>query len=508
MSLSLSNTKKRVLALVAAGLLSATAISATTMLSTPNAVQAQTQAQTQIQPQHQFAPNTGFADLAERVMPAVVSVQVRFTNTTDNQNVQQFNFDDLPQDSPFRDFFRNFPQFRFGTPDGQDQPGQPNRPRGMGQGSGFIISADGYAVTNNHVVRNADQVTVTDKDGNEYKADVIGSDPKTDIALIKINANKPLAYVAFSDVTPRVGDWVVAVGNPFGLGGTVTTGVVSALGRDIGSGPYDDFIQIDASINRGNSGGPAFNLSGQVIGMNTAIYSPSGGSVGIGFAIPAATVQDVVNSLKTTGTVTRGWLGVQIQPVNDDLAETLKLQGNKGAVVSDLTDNSPAQAAGLRTGDTILRLNGEEVADPRDLARKVARIQPGQNAELLISRNGQTQTLTVKIAKMPADQMAARTNPDDQPSSTSAGGELGLRLAPAEDGAGVRVVEVRPNSPAAERGLRTGDVILEVAGQQVNGVDDVRQAVAQARENEQNKVLMLIRSGENQRFVALPFDRG
>jgi serine protease Do len=508
MSISLSSTKKRVLALVAAGLLSATAISATTMLSNSVAVHAQTQNE----PQVAFAPNTGFADLAEKVMPAVVSVQVKFANVANNDNVQQFNPDDLPENSPFRDFFRNFPQFRFGNPDGQgqDQPQQrprgPGAPRGMGQGSGFIISADGYAVTNNHVVQNADEVTVTDKDGNEFKADVIGADPKTDVALIKIKADKPLPYVAFSNVTPRIGDWVVAIGNPFGLGGTLTTGVVSALGRDIGSGPYDDFIQIDASINRGNSGGPAFNLSGQVIGMNTAIFSPSGGSVGIGFAIPAATVQDVVNSLKETGSVTRGWLGVQIQPVTSDLAETLKLQGNKGAVVSDVTENSPALAAGVKTGDTILKLNNEDVADPRDLARKVAKLDPGQNAELTIVRDGKTMTVTANITKMPGDKVASNNNPAEP--SAASGSELGLRLAPAEDGAGVRVVEVKPDSPAADLGLRTGDVILEVAGQQVNAIGDVKKAVSEARKTKQNKVLMLVRSGDNQRFVALPFERG
>jgi serine protease Do len=506
MPVSFSNTKKKVLALVAAGLLSATALSAATMLSNPSAVQAQTQTQATVA----FAPNAGFADLAEKVMPAVVSVQVKFTETASDQNVQQFNFNDLPEDSPFRDFFKNFPQFRFGNPDGQDQDQGPQQrqraPKGLAQGSGFIISADGYAVTNNHVVQNADEVTVTDKDGNEYKADVIGTDPKTDVALIKIKADKPLPYVAFSNVKPRIGDWVVAIGNPFGLGGTLTTGVVSALGRDIGSGPYDDFIQIDASINRGNSGGPAFNLSGQVIGMNTAIFSPSGGSVGIGFAIPASTVQDVVDSLKETGTVTRGWLGVQIQPVTSDLAETLKLQANKGAVVSDVTEDSPALAAGIKTGDTILKVNGEDVSDPRDLAKKVAKIKPGEPAALLIVRDGKEMTVDAKITKMPGDKMASKNNPAEP--SAASGAELGLRLAPAEDGNGVKVVDVKPDSPAADRGLRAGDVILEVAGKQVNAVGDVKKAVAEARKTKQGKVLMLVRSGDSQRFVALPFERG
>ena len=244
----------------------------------------------------------------------------------------------LPQDSPFRDFFNQFPQFH--APQQQQH-------RGIAEGSGFIISPDGYAVTNNHVVQNADKVTVTTSEGEEYTAEVLGTDAKTDLALLKIKADKTFQYVKFATKDPRVGDWVLAVGNPFGLGGTVTTGIISARGRDIGSGPYDDFLQIDAPINRGNSGGPAFNMDGEVVGINTAIYSPSGGSVGIGFAIPAATAQDVVESLRTNGKVTRGWLGVQIQPVSSDIAEGLNLNARKGALVADVTDGSPALAAGI-----------------------------------------------------------------------------------------------------------------------------------------------------------------
>ncbi|MGE3832784.1 MAG: trypsin-like peptidase domain-containing protein, partial [Parvibaculaceae bacterium] len=300
--------RRGVLSLAAAGLLAATALSANVLFSPTSPVHAEIA--------QSVAPQAGFADLAEKVMPAVVSVEVTFTNVAanDDDDQQPQAMPDLPDDSPFRDFFKNFPQFK-------NMPQQ--KPHGgMAQGSGFVISPDGFAVTNNHVVGNADKVTVRFANGDEYGAKIIGTDPKTDLALIKIETDKTLPYVKFASKEPRVGDWVMAVGNPFGLGGTVTTGIISARGRDIGSGPYDDFLQIDASINRGNSGGPAFNLDGDVVGINTAIYSPSGGSVGIGFAIPASTAQDVIASLKDNGAVTRGWLGVQIQPVSDDLAES------------------------------------------------------------------------------------------------------------------------------------------------------------------------------------------
>jgi serine protease Do len=360
-------------------------------------------------------------------------------------------------------------------------------------------------VTNNHVVQNADKVTVTTSEGEEYTAEVLGTDAKTDLALLKIKADKTFQYVKFATKDPRVGDWVLAVGNPFGLGGTVTTGIISARGRDIGSGPYDDFLQIDAPINRGNSGGPAFNMDGEVVGINTAIYSPSGGSVGIGFAIPAATAQDVVESLRTNGKVTRGWLGVQIQPVSSDIAEGLNLNARKGALVADVTDGSPALAAGIKTGDAILKINGEDVADPRDLAKKVARFAPGKSVDLTIIRDGKTMNVSVEIGKMPtSDQMA-----DAKPAESSNANltSLGLKLAPAQDGAGVTVTDVAPDSPAAQRGIRSGDVILEIAGKQVHAPADVQQTLA-ALKKENKKVVMLIRSGDNQRFVALPVGKG
>ena len=377
----------------------------------------------------------------------------------------------------------------------------------MAVGSGFIISADGYAVTNNHVVKDADQVSVTMKDGTEYKAEVIGTDPKTDLALIKIDGEgKKFDYVAFTKGEPRVGDWVMAVGNPFGLGGTVTTGIVSALGRDIGSGPYDNFMQIDAAINRGNSGGPAFNLEGEVVGINTAIFSPSGGSVGIGFAIPASSAESIIESLKENGKVTRGWLGVQIQPVTDDIAESLGLKDAKGAIVADVTEESPALAAGVKQGDTILKIDGKDVSDSRDLSRRVAGIKPGDAVPLTVVRDGKTMDLEVKIGTMPDEpKMASKDGKEDSADKSVSLANLGLKVAPAQDGPGVTVTEVEPGSAAAERGLKAGDTILEVAGTEVNAPSDVRTAL---KGIDKKKVLMLVKTEDGQRFIALPTAKG
>jgi serine protease Do len=481
----------RLLSLFAAGLFAATALSATALVVPALPVHAEAQAT--------IDPSKGFADLVDRVMPAVVSVEVKFADVADTglDGQDQPNFRDLPEDSPFRDFFRQFRQFRDGQPFDM-----PQRREGNAQGSGFIISADGYAVTNNHVVQNAEEVSVKTKDGGEYKADVIGTDSKTDLALIKIKSDKTFQFVQFSQTEPRVGDWVMAVGNPFGLGGSVTTGIISARGRDIGSGPYDDFLQIDASINHGNSGGPAFNLEGQVIGINTAIFSPSGGSVGIGFAIPASTAQDVIASLRENGAVTRGWLGVQIQPVTAEIAEGLGLSESKGAVVSDVTEDSPALKAGLKAGDTILKLDGKDVTDARDLARKVARIAPGKSVPVTVVRGGKTMELAVKIGVMPDDPKMAGAKTPDAKTNLAA---LGIELAPAPDGAGVQITGVKPDSVAADRGLKAGDVILEVAGREVHEPGDVKDAL---KDGAKKRVLMLVRSGDDQRFVALPLDRG
>jgi serine protease Do len=425
---------------------------------------------------------------------------VKFANASAEGEGAQRMIPGLPE-GPWGEFFKQFPQFRDGM------PGERQRPEGgMGQGSGFIISADGYAVTNNHVVKDANEVTVTLNDGTELKAEVIGTDPKTDLALIKIDSDKKFDFVSFTDGKPRVGDWVMAVGNPFGLGGTVTTGIISASGRVIGAGPYDDFLQIDAAINRGNSGGPAFNLEGEVVGINTAIFSPSGGSVGIGFAIPASTAENVIASLKETGTVTRGWLGVRIQPVTEDIAESLGLAEAKGAIVSDVTEDSPALAAGITQGDTILKVDGKEISDSRDLSRKVAELKPGQAVPVTVVRDGKTMEIEVKIGTMPDEpKMASATGGGTEKDGSLSLSDFGLKVAPAQDGAGVTVTEVTPGSAAAERGLKAGDVILEVAGTEVNEPADVRSAL---KANTKKRVLLLVKTEDGQRFLALPTAKG
>jgi serine protease Do len=404
------------------------------------------------------------------------------------------------------EFFR-----RFGMPN------MPNMPRGereqrnfsMSQGSGFFISADGYAVTNNHVVRNANTVEITTDAGKTYDAKVVGTDAKTDLALLKVEGKSDFPHVMLSETNPRIGDWVIAVGNPFGLGGTVTAGIVSASGRDIGAGPYDDFIQIDAPVNRGNSGGPAFDASGKVIGVTTAIFSPSGGSVGIGFAIPADTVRTVVNQLKEDGHVTRGWIGVQIQPVTKDIADSLGLKAAEGAIVAEPQPDSPAAKAGIKAGDVILSVNGETVKDARALAKMVAAKKPGSKIELGLMRNGSKQTMAVTLGEFPEDQQMARASRDKRGEFSGETGALGLTLAPASAVAGagekgVVVTHVNPDGPAATRGFREGDVILEVSGKAVSNPNEVRKAMEAAREGGKTAVLMRIKSGENTRFVALP----
>ena len=489
--------RKTILGLVAAGLLGASALTSSFVLNPPSPVQAETQATTN---QQLINPMNGFADLVDRVMPAVISVEVAYANVAaqDRRGAPD-------QEQGLQDFFNQFPQFRDQLPNFRFRGPPQGRDRGTAVGSGFIISADGYAVTNNHVVKDAERVTIRTKDGLELKAKVIGTDPKTDLALIKIDSDKTFQFVTFAKTDPRVGDWVMAVGNPFGLGGTVTTGIISARGRDIGSGPYDDFLQIDASINKGNSGGPAFNLNGEVIGVNTAIFSPSGGSVGIGFAIPASATMDVIQSLKQDGSVTRGWLGVQIQPVTEDIADTLGLKEAKGAIVSDVTPKSPALDAGFEAGDTILKIGDEPVADSRDLARKVARYAPGKEVPFEVIRDGKTITVTAKLGSMPLDSVAKAGNDDAEKSEPAKLARLGLQLAPADDGQGAKVVAVEPGSTADQQGLKQGDVIVSVAGQDVTTPAEVKKILS---EQSKSKVLMLVRSGEGQRFLTMPLNRG
>jgi serine protease Do len=443
----------------------------------------------------------GFADLVAKVKPAVISVRVKIEQAAETTGSGESRDIPMQPGAPLEKFFQ---QFGFSDlPNGMHQPHQMI----TGEGSGFFISPDGYAVTNNHVVDHADSVEVKTDDGKTYTAKVIGTDPKTDLALIKVDAPTQLPYVKFSDQAPRVGDWVVAVGNPFGLGGTVTAGIVSARGRDIGAGPYDDYVQIDAPINKGNSGGPAFDTDGNVIGVNTAIFSPSGGSVGIGFDIPAETAKMVVAQLKDNGHVTRGWIGVQVQPVTADIADSLGLKQAQGAIVDQPQPGSPAAKAGIESGDVITAMNGTPVKDSRDLARRIGMEAPGSSVKFDITRNGESKTLTVTLGEMPADKQAKADT--DQPAPASGVPHLGLQLAPASDVAGsgqkgVVVVGVEQGGPAAEHGMRTGDVILEVSGKQVSTPSDVRDALVAAHKHGRHGVLIRVKTADAMHFVAVP----
>ncbi|UPK33667.1 Do family serine endopeptidase [Bradyrhizobium sp. 186] len=450
----------------------------------------------------------GFGDLVAKVKPAVISVRVKIDQDNDKSAMLQQNRMDSDEDLPFDQFSR---QFGSRSPNGMN--GMPRQRHQVitGEGSGFFISADGYAVTNNHVVDHAQSVQVTMDDGAVYTAKVVGADPKTDLALIKVEGKKDFPFVKFSDQKPRIGDWVVAVGNPFGLGGTVTAGIVSASGRDIGNGPYDDFIQIDAPINKGNSGGPAFDMTGNVIGVNTAIFSPSGGSVGIGFDIPASTAKLVIAQLKDKGAVTRGWLGVQVQPVTAEIADSLGLKEARGAIVDNPQDGSPATKAGIEAGDVITAVNGTAVKDSRDLARTIATLAPGSSVKLDVFHKGESKTVTLALGELPNERQAQGNGKgDDGKAQQSADTpRLGLSLAPAGDvqGAGqkgVVVTEVDPQGPAAQRGIQTGDVILNVGGKAVANVGDVRSELAQARSSGKNSVLLQVKSAEAIRFVAVP----
>ena len=454
----------------------------------------------------------GFADIVERVKPSVISVKVNINEKVAKDD--SGNDEDTPfqPGSPMERFFR-----RFGGPDGMPgMRGGNGRRQVTGQGSGFLISADGYAVTNNHVVDGASKVEVTTDDGKSYKAQVIGTDQRTDLALIKLEGGSNFPFAKLADGKPRIGDWVLAVGNPFGLGGTVTAGIVSAMGRDIGNGPYDDFIQIDAPVNKGNSGGPAFSVDGDVVGVNTAIYSPSGGSVGIAFSIPASTVKSVVAQLKDKGSVSRGWIGVQIQPVTQDIADSLGLKKAEGALVAEPQANGPAAKAGIESGDVITSVNGESVKDARELARTIGGIAPGTAVKLNVLHKGQEKTIDLTLGKLPNTVEAKADNDNGDNSAPTRGTDvpkLGLTVAPANSVAGagkdgVVITEVDPKSAAAERGFKEGDVILEVAGKSVASAGDVREAITAAHNDNKNSVLMRVKSGGQSRFVAVPLAKG
>ncbi len=444
----------------------------------------------------------GFADLVAKVKPAVISVRVKVEEAA---NDGQIGANQMP---PGMEKF--FKQFGFpNMPNGMPQGMPHGKQMITGLGSGFFISADGYAVTNNHVVDHAKTVQIKTDDGTTYTAKVVGTDPKTDIALIKVDANKAFPYVKFAEHEPRVGDWVVAVGNPFGLGGTVTAGIISARGRDIGSGPYDDYIQIDAPINKGNSGGPAFNSNGNVIGVNTAIFSPSGGSVGIGFDIPAGTVKTVVAQLKEHGYVNRAYMGVQVQAVTSGIADSLGLKKAEGALVDQAEPASPAAKAGIKSGDVITAVNGKPVKDSRDLARKIGAMAPGSDIKLTYLRSGAVKELSMKLTKMPGERKEAKAKTGEQ-NAQSGVPHLGLAVAPAKQVAGagdqgVAVLDVDPSGPAAEHGVKTGDVILSVGGKSVESAADVQQALKDAKAKGHHDVLVRVKTANAAtRFIALP----
>ncbi|HSZ74062.1 MAG TPA: DegQ family serine endoprotease [Rhizomicrobium sp.] len=441
-----------------------------------------------------------FADLVERVSPAVVTVTVeQKVDPSEAMNLP----DDLP--APFRQFFHQF---------GDQGPQEPQPRKAIAMGSGFIIDKSGLIVTNNHVIDDSTKITVKLPDGRQFVAKLIGTDPATDIALLKVKSDKPLPTVEFGDDHQmRVGDWVVAVGNPFGLSNSVTAGIISSINRDIGNGPYTDYIQIDAPINRGNSGGPTFDLQGRVIGMNTMIYSPSGGSVGIGFAIPSSVVHEVVTQLQQHGHVARGWLGVGIQSVTPEIATSLGLKEPKGAIVANIVPDGPAAKAGFQPGDVVVAVNGKSVEDSRDLTRRVASLSAGTSASFNIVRNGSPKTLTANIAPR-EDKKVASLQPNSPNAAPASAKAMGLALAPltaetrhaynvGRDVDGVVITKVDPNSDAADKGLLPGDVLMSIGNQPVHTPQDVQSRVANAHAQGRKSVLLLVGTTNGPRFVAV-----
>ncbi|MEZ5830284.1 MAG: DegQ family serine endoprotease [Dongiaceae bacterium] len=439
-----------------------------------------------------------FADLVDQVLPAVVNVS---STQKVPQNQQSQDLDEM---------FRDFLDKRDGQPE--------QKPRGgTSLGSGFIIDPAGYIVTNNHVIEDAEEIMVLTHDNEELKATIVGRDEKTDLALLKVDAKHPLPFVSWGDSEAlRIGDWVMAIGNPFGLGGSVTAGIVSARQRDINSGPYDDYIQTDASINRGNSGGPMFNMDGQVVGINTAIFSPSGGSVGIGFAIPSNLAKPIIAQIKQFGKPKRGWLGVRIQTVSPELAEGLRLKEPKGALVASVTKDGPADKAGIKQGDVVLKFDGKEITQMRGLPRVVAETETGKTADVVVWRKGSEVTLKVKVGELTeeAEQKTLASVQQQAPDTSATVDLLGLKLSAitddlrkkfqfADDAEGVVVVDVAQSGPAAEKDMRPGDIIAEVDQKAVSTPADVSQRVKAAQDNGYRVVTLLVnRAGEFQ-WIAL-----
>ena len=447
------------------------------------------------------------ADLAEKLSPAVVSI----ATTQKVAGGVQLQIPELPPDVPFRDMFEDF--FKRQRPGGRPEPRTVNS-----QGSGFVVDASGIIVTNNHVIEQSEDITVVFTDGSNLKAELIGRDTKTDIAVLRVKPDKPLIAVNFGDSDKlRVGDWVLAIGNPFGLGGSVSLGIVSARNRDINAGPYDDFIQTDAAINKGNSGGPLFNLQGEVVGVNTAIYSPSGGSVGIGFSVPAATVRGVVDQLKQYGETRRGWLGVRIQSLTDDLAEGLDIGKTQGALVAEVTPTGPAEKAGLKPRDVITEFDGKPIHEMKDLPRVVADTPIGKKVTVKVLREGKPVELTAEVGRLEdGEKLVASANPENTPPAETAD-TLGMKLSIITDAqrqrfnideglAGAIVTEVDPNGPAAEKRIEPGDVITEAGQKTVANPGDVAARVKDAETAQKKSVLLFVAKGGKQsemRFVAV-----
>lgn len=450
-----------------------------------------------------------FADVIETVQPAVVKIAV--AKNAAKLARPSGRAMQLDPDSPMGEFFRHFGPgpYAFGP-----QQGEAER-RVEGLGSGFIIDKSGYIVTNNHVVGDADEIKVTLSDGRELIAKLVGTDPQTDLAVIKIESKAALPIVSFADSDrARVGDWVVAIGSPFGFGGSVTAGIISARGRDINSGPYDDYLQIDAPINSGNSGGPVINADGQVVGVNTAIYSPNGGNIGIGFAIPAREAQRVVTQLRDHGGVERGWLGVQIQPVSAEMAEALHIKDKAGALVAEVLSKSPAQRAGIKAGDVIVSFGGTPLKDARDLSKAVAKAEPGSKVTIVIMRDGRSQQLSTIIDRNTQNDVAANADQQDrQPREDNLDEALGVALGQLSNDAraqlnlddsvqGALVVGVKNGSAADESGLRPGDIIVRVNNAEVGDVNSAKQALGTAR-SDKRPVVVLVRRGDQQFFTAM-----
>jgi serine protease Do len=454
----------------------------------------------------------GIAEVAEQVIDAVVNI-----STSQTVDAKAGPTPQLPQGSPFEEFFDEFFKNRRGG-QGGDNPRTPRRVNSLG--SGFIIDASGVVVTNNHVIADADEINVILNDGTKLKAEIVGRDQKTDLALLRVKPEKPLRAVKFGDSDRlRLGEWVVAIGNPFSLGGTVTAGIVSARNRDINSGPYDNYIQTDAAINRGNSGGPLFNLEGEVIGVNTAIISPSGGSIGIGFAVPSKTAIAVIDQLRQFGETRRGWLGVRIQQVTDDIAESLGMKQTRGALVAGIDDKGPAKPAGIEPGDVIVNFDGHDIKELRDLPRVVADTPVGKDVKVTVIRKGKEEIKTVKLGRLEdSDKQlaAAKSGPQAAPEEKSVVKKaLGLDLANLSDDLrkrykikdtvkGVIITGVDANSAAADKRLNAGDVIVEVAQEAVTAATDVQRRIEQLKKENRKSALLLVANGEGElRFVAL-----